>query len=102
MLELDAALSKSTLEAGERTTLRIQIQNPDDDCTSDANVVVRAPASIALISTGPYVRSNITRNEVELALPAPLRGQRYDVAVDAYALAPGDAEIAVWIECDDV
>ncbi len=102
MLELDATLEKSTIEAGQRTTLRIHVHNPGDDCTSDTSLVVRAPVSVALVSTGPYVCSYVARNEVELSLPAPLRAQRHDFAVDVYALAPGDAEITVSIECDGI
>src|SRR5579872_3170440 len=101
MIELDAALEKSTIEAGERTTLRIHVHNPGDDCTSVASVVVRAPATITLVPSGPYVRANASRNEVELSLPPPLRAQRHEVALDVYAHAPGDAAIAASIECDE-
>ncbi len=100
MFELEATLEKSTLEAGERTTLRIHFHNPGDDCTSLASIVVRAPLSIALISTGPYVRPKESPSELEFTLPSPLRGERHDIAVDVYALMPGDAEIAVSFECD--
>jgi len=92
MLELDAAF--------EESTLRIQVQNHSDDCTNAASVAVRAPAWITLISAVPYVRPTERRNELDIVLPAPLRGERYDLAVDVHAFETGEAEIAVSIECD--
>lgn len=100
MFELEARLEKSTIEAGERTTLRIHVHNQGDDCADVASIVVRAPESIALISTGPFVRPKGSSGELEFSLPAPLRGERHDIAIDVYALAPGDAEFVVAIECD--
>jgi len=99
MLELDAALEESTIEAGAHATLRIRVNNLGDDCSAPASVSVRAPASITLVSVA-YVRPNERRNELDVTLPAPLRGESYDLVVDLHALDAGEADITVSLECD--
>ncbi len=57
--------------------------------------------SIALISTGPFVRPKGSRSELEFSLPAPLRGERHDIASRRIcARRPVMRRFVVAIECD--
>ena len=100
MLELDAVLEKSTIEAGERTQLHIRVHNGGDDCKRPVSISVRTTEPLTLAYGGPFVHPNERRNEIDLSLPAPLRAETYDLAISVCTSQPGDAEIVVALECN--
>ncbi|MGH7716550.1 MAG: hypothetical protein ACREML_11210, partial [Vulcanimicrobiaceae bacterium] len=99
MLDLDATLEKQSLEAGERTALRVRVNNHGADMAEGARVHVRAPQTVALVSISPYVRPGTRRDVLEFAIPSLLPAETCELNVEVCALETEDGELVVRLEC---